>query len=267
MGLRQGRHGDDQLRDRRRRARGRRDARLRRAGRRDRARARACGSRTARASAPRTVVCNADPKVALRPARRPGRARRLPRRASRRWKVRSPVVKFNAALERAARAGPPRPARRGRRARRSTSPAASRTPSAAFEALRRAASPPSASARSTSRPATTRRPAPEGNHLLSVFGQYAPYELADGDWDSRRDEVARQFIDLIDRFAPGFEDRLERLRGARPARHRGAHRPHRRQHLPGRGDARPDVGAPADAAHAGRRASTSAAPRPTPAGA
>ena len=41
---------------------------------------------------------------------------------------------------------------------------------------------------------------------MSVFGQYAPYELAEGDWDSRRDEVARQFIELIDRFAPGFED-------------------------------------------------------------
>jgi phytoene dehydrogenase-like protein len=51
-------------------------------------------------------------------------------------------------------------------------------------------------------------PAPPGKHLLSVFGQYAPYTLSEGDWDSRRDEVARQFIDLIDRFAPGFEDCL-----------------------------------------------------------
>ena len=52
-------------------------------------------------------------------------------------------------------------------------------------------------------------PAPPGRHLLSVFGQYAPYELAHGTWDSRREEVARQFIDLIDRFAPGFEQRIE----------------------------------------------------------
>ena len=51
-------------------------------------------------------------------------------------------------------------------------------------------------------------PAPEGKHLLSVFGQYAPYDLNDGGWDKRRDEVARQFIDLIDRFAPGFESKL-----------------------------------------------------------
>ena len=51
-------------------------------------------------------------------------------------------------------------------------------------------------------------PAPEGKHLMSVFGQYAPYDLADGDWDSARDGVARQFIDLVDRFAPGFEETL-----------------------------------------------------------
>ena len=51
-------------------------------------------------------------------------------------------------------------------------------------------------------------PAPEGKHSMTVFGQYAPYEMSHGGWDSRRDEVARQFIDLIDRFAPGIEDRL-----------------------------------------------------------
>jgi phytoene dehydrogenase-like protein len=51
-------------------------------------------------------------------------------------------------------------------------------------------------------------PAPEGKHSMTVFGQYAPYDIADGDWGSRREDVARQFIDLIDRFAPGIEDRL-----------------------------------------------------------
>ena len=29
------------------------------------------------------------------------------------------------------------------------------------------------------------------------------------DWGTRREEVARQFIDLIDRFAPGFESIVE----------------------------------------------------------
>jgi phytoene dehydrogenase-like protein len=51
-------------------------------------------------------------------------------------------------------------------------------------------------------------PAPAGKHLMSVFGQYAPYDL-NGGWESRRDEVARQFIELISRFAPDFEDCLE----------------------------------------------------------
>jgi phytoene dehydrogenase-like protein len=44
---------------------------------------------------------------------------------------------------------------------------------------------------------------------MSVFGQYAPHRLAEGDWDSRRHEVARQFIDLTARFAPDIEDCLE----------------------------------------------------------
>lgn len=51
-------------------------------------------------------------------------------------------------------------------------------------------------------------PAPPGKHLMSVFGQYAPYDL-NGGWDARRDEVKRQFIDLIARFAPDFEDCIE----------------------------------------------------------
>jgi phytoene dehydrogenase-like protein len=51
-------------------------------------------------------------------------------------------------------------------------------------------------------------PAPAGKHLMSVFGQYAPYDVAGG-WPARRDDVARQFLELIGRFAPDFEDCLE----------------------------------------------------------
>lgn len=43
--------------------------------------------------------------------------------------------------------------------------------------------------------------------LMSVFGQYAPYALKGG-WEARRDEVAHQFIDLISRYAPDFADCL-----------------------------------------------------------
>ena len=64
----------------------------------DRARARASCSRTARCIRARTVLCNADPKVALCDC---SRARTCPPTTAQRledWKVRSPVVKFNAAL-------------------------------------------------------------------------------------------------------------------------------------------------------------------------
>ena len=44
---------------------------------------------------------------------------------------------------------------------------------------------------------------------MSVFGQYAPYDLSEGDWDSRRGDVERQFVDLISRFAPDFADCLD----------------------------------------------------------
>ena len=76
---------------------------------------------------------------------------------------------------------------------------------------------------------------------MSVFGQYAPYEF---DWDGRRDEVAQQFIDLIARFAPDFPDCLEHYEVLGPPDIEERIGLTARQHLPGRDDARPDVGAP-----------------------
>ena len=52
-------------------------------------------------------------------------------------------------------------------------------------------------------------PAPEGKHLMSVFGQYGPYALDGTTWDAAREGVARQFIDLIATFAPDIESCLE----------------------------------------------------------
>ena len=155
VGLRQGRHGDGQLRDRRRRARGGRRARLRRAGGGHRARGgRRARGRHAHPRAHRPLQRRPEGRAAA--ARGPGRARRLPR-APRGLEGPQPGGQVQRRAQRAARLD--RGARRdaGRRARRSTSPAASRTPSAPSRRAS-AASPPSASARSTSRPATTRRP-------------------------------------------------------------------------------------------------------------
>jgi phytoene dehydrogenase-like protein len=46
----------------------------------------------------------------------------------------------------------------------------------------------------------------EGRHLVSVFAQYAPYTLAEGGWDSRREEIGRQVLDAIAEFAPDVDD-------------------------------------------------------------
>ena len=54
-------------------------------------------------------------------------------------------------------------------------------------------------------------PAPEGKHLMSVFGQYGPYLLEGTTWDAEREAVARQFIDLIATFAPDIESCLEHV--------------------------------------------------------
>jgi phytoene dehydrogenase-like protein len=152
----------------------------------------------------RTVICNADPKVALE------LLSELPddyRQRLEDWKVRSPVVKFNAALnalpEWTAAPGAEWPAR-------ATIDVTGGLEDAqrCFEACDRG-EPAVGFGEIYIQTGYDPTPAPPGRHLLSVFGQYAPYELANGTWDERRDDVARQFIELIDRFAPGFEDRLE----------------------------------------------------------
>jgi phytoene dehydrogenase-like protein len=153
----------------------------------------------------RTVISNADPKRTLEMLG-DGLVDAGFRERLERWKLRSPVVKFNAALDRlpswSAAPGEDWPAR-ATIDLTGTMDDAQR----AFEAAERG-EPAVAFGEIYIQTGYDPTPAPDGKHLLSVFGQYAPYELAEGTWDSRRDEVARQFIDLIDRFAPGFEDCL-----------------------------------------------------------
>jgi len=48
--------------------------------------------------------------------------------------------------------------------------------------------------------------APPGKHLMSMFTQYAPYELKEGPWtDALRDEYADRCFDVVERYAPGFK--------------------------------------------------------------
>lgn len=152
-----------------------------------------------------TVVCNADPKRLL--AMSPPEA--LPEAYRRRledWDVRSPVVKLNAVLNRLPRftaaGGDPFWARgsvdvsHGLDAAQEGFAACERgEPAVSFgEIYIQTVHDPSA--------------APPGRHLMSVFGQYAPYGLAGG-WDARRGEVLRRFTDLVGAFAPDFEGCIE----------------------------------------------------------
>jgi phytoene dehydrogenase-like protein len=46
--------------------------------------------------------------------------------------------------------------------------------------------------------------APPGQHLMSIFVQYAPYHLAEGSWDDVKEPFADRCLDLLERHAPGF---------------------------------------------------------------
>jgi phytoene dehydrogenase-like protein len=152
-----------------------------------------------------TVVCNADPKRLLGLLDGQDIDREFHRRLTA-WRVRSPVVKFNAALERlpewSAAPGEKWPARATIDVTAGMDDA-----QVAFHSCERG-EPEVASGEVYMQTGYDPSPAPARSHLMSVFGQYAPYDIEDGDWASRREEVARQFIGLVDRFAPGFEDRL-----------------------------------------------------------
>lgn len=43
-------------------------------------------------------------------------------------------------------------------------------------------------------------------HSAALFVQWAPYDLASGDWDDEEPRYVRHLLDIADRFAPGFAD-------------------------------------------------------------
>jgi phytoene dehydrogenase-like protein len=47
--------------------------------------------------------------------------------------------------------------------------------------------------------------APPGNHLMSMFIQYAPYKLHGGTWDDLREGFADRCFDLLNEYAPNFK--------------------------------------------------------------
>jgi phytoene dehydrogenase-like protein len=46
--------------------------------------------------------------------------------------------------------------------------------------------------------------APPGRHVMQIFVQYAPYRLAEGDWDSRKEAFGDRCVDILEEYAPGF---------------------------------------------------------------
>jgi phytoene dehydrogenase-like protein len=51
--------------------------------------------------------------------------------------------------------------------------------------------------------------APAGKHTLSIFAQYAPYELAEGTWGERRAEIGDRVLATLEDYAPGLTDLVE----------------------------------------------------------
>lgn len=46
--------------------------------------------------------------------------------------------------------------------------------------------------------------APDGNHLMSMFVQYAPTRLRDGSWDDVKEKFADRCFEVMDEYAPNF---------------------------------------------------------------
>jgi phytoene dehydrogenase-like protein len=155
------------------------------------------------------VVANADPKRTLGML---GGAE-LPdgfRHRLEGWQIASPVVKLNAALSRP----PTFPAADGTavdpyRAMVSISPGLDAGQDA-VEAARRG-EPAFGFAELYFQTAYDPSVAPEGKHVMSVFAQYAPYELAEGNWDGRREEIGGLILDGIEPYAPDVRDCIEHL--------------------------------------------------------
>jgi phytoene dehydrogenase-like protein len=51
--------------------------------------------------------------------------------------------------------------------------------------------------------------APEGKHTMSLFCQYAPYRLAEGTWEGRREEIGQNIVATLAGYAPNLPGAIE----------------------------------------------------------
>ena len=153
----------------------------------------------------RVVVSNADPKRTLAMLDSAGPPPAFRKRLED-WQVQSPVVKLNAALSRLptfSAAGSFEP----QRAMVTITPGVDAAQQA-FESCKRG-EPAIGFAELYFQTGYDPTVAPPGRHVMSVFAQYAPYELAEGDWDTRRDEIEKLVLDAIAVYAPDVHDCVE----------------------------------------------------------
>ena len=153
------------------------------------------------------VVSNADPKRTVAmidpddvPSELAGRVTG--------WRTESPVVKVNAALRRLPEFT----------AKTDTSPhramvSVTRGMDAAQDAVHaaRAGEPRIGYAELYFQTAYDPSIAPPGKHVMSVFAQYAPYELTEGDWERRRAEIGDLVLDAIAACAPDVRECVEAM--------------------------------------------------------
>jgi phytoene dehydrogenase-like protein len=52
---------------------------------------------------------------------------------------------------------------------------------------------------------------PPGKHTMSLFVQYAPYDLAEGTWEERRGEIGDNTVDTLAMFAPNLPSAIEHI--------------------------------------------------------
>jgi phytoene dehydrogenase-like protein len=53
--------------------------------------------------------------------------------------------------------------------------------------------------------------APEGKHVALCFTQFGPYDLAEGSWETERENYGRKIISTIDQYCPGFAESVEHV--------------------------------------------------------
>jgi phytoene dehydrogenase-like protein len=53
--------------------------------------------------------------------------------------------------------------------------------------------------------------APEGKHTMSLFCQYAPYDLSEGTWEERREEIGANIVNTFVEYAPNLPGAIEHM--------------------------------------------------------